>query len=674
MSKKLLSILLSILLAGSLLAAPIMAAADGTTIIGYVTITHSTNVNIRSGGSTAYPVVAIALPGTVYQCTGYADTGWYEILLPDNSCAYVSNKMASLTYHAAPIPMDSAVNVANVRAAVLVYYQTSAGEALHSEYVQCSYGANNIIANDTKVPAGYALTGPRIVTVNVDQNSVATPSSVIFTYSLTYAQTPATQPPLPQAPIQYASVPIYYKDLYGTLLHMAYVYLQPGSTLLSADDTLVPGYELVGAKDAVVSVSAQGVASPSSVTFLYTNAQAPIASPQEPAAPQAPMTTVTIPIYYMDVGGALLNTVSVLAGYGANTIYANDADVPAGYRLVSNRSVQVQVDQYGNATPSAVSFTYQPNITAVVPVNYQDENGRSLHSENLTLSLGSNTIAANDGRVPAGYTLTSPRTVAVTVAANGTASPASVTFTYKAPLPPVSVNIPVIYRNQDGAQLAQTTALVSSAAPNQVRADPSNAPANYVLTSPGTVTVTVTPSGVATPAQVVFVYQDPATIKEPQYLPDYVKTKLNQGSFEVYTGPGPNYYRVPKASAGGNSGTCRVYGTLGDWALIGYGLSNGKYRIGYVTKAAVPANVLSQVKEIIITREPRTTTGGVYFTDDPVIGGDRETNRLAYYGKAGVQVNVLAWLRDPDSFWAYVEIENFKDGKPAWAFVARRKL
>jgi hypothetical protein len=31
MSKKLLSILLSILLAGSLLAAPIMAAADGTT-------------------------------------------------------------------------------------------------------------------------------------------------------------------------------------------------------------------------------------------------------------------------------------------------------------------------------------------------------------------------------------------------------------------------------------------------------------------------------------------------------------------------------------------------------------------------------------------------------------------------------------------------------------------
>ena len=251
---------------------------------------------------------------------------------------------------------------------------------------------------------------------------------------------------------------------------MAYVYLQPGSTLISADNSLVPGYELVGAKDAVVSVSAQGVASPSSVTFLYTNAQAPIVT-EEPAAPQPPTTTVTIPVYYMDVGGALLNTVSVLAGYGANTIYANDADVPAGYRLIGSRSVQVQVDQYGNATPSAVSFTYQPNITAVVPVSYQDENGKSLHSENLTLSLGSNTVAANDGRVPAGYTLTGPRTVAVTVAANGTATPASVTFTYKAPLPPVSVNIPVIYRNQDGAQLAQTTALVSSAAPNQVRAD-----------------------------------------------------------------------------------------------------------------------------------------------------------------------------------------------------------
>ena len=57
-----------------------------------------------------------------------------------------------------------------------------------------------------------------------------------------------------------------------------------------------------------------------------------------------------------------------------------------------------------------------------------------------------------------------------------------------------------------------------------------------------------------------------------------------------------------------------------------------------------------------------------------MVGGDRDTNRMEYYGSAGVPVNVLAWRRDNDNFWAYVEIENFRDGKPAWGFVARAKL
>ncbi len=420
---------------------------------------------------------------------------------------------------------------------------------------------------------------------------------------------------------------------------------------------------LSGAGSALVSISANGVATPNSVTFTYV---------QTTTAP--PAVTATIPVYYQDTGSNLLKTVYVQAGYGANTIYANDANVPAGYTLTSNRSATVNVGANGVATPSSVTFVYRPSVTAVVPVSYIAEDGTTLHTENVTLGYGSNAVSANDARVPAGYTLVSARSVAVSVSDNGTANPASVSFTYRAPAPPVSVNVPVIYKNQDGAQLASLTVLASSAAPTQVKADPANAPAGYVLTSPGTVTVTVSANGTATPSQVVFTYQDPATIVEPQYLPDFVKTTLNEGSWEVYTGPGPAYWRNGSASAGNRSGTARVYGTVGEWVMIGYGLSNGKYRIGFISNAAVPANVLSQVSELVLTRMPRTTTGSVYFTDDPVVGGDRDTNRMAYYGSAGVKVNVLAWRRDNDNFWAYVEIENFRDGKPAWGFVARRKL
>ena len=116
------------------------------------------------------------------------------------------------------------------------------------------------------------------------------------------------------------------------------------------------------------------------------------------------------------------------------------------------------------------------------------------------------------------------------------------------------------------ARIGQPDRAASSAQPTQVKADPAHAPKGYVLTSPATVTVTVSPDGTATPAQVVFTYQDPATFTEPQYLPEPVKTKLNKGSWEVYTGPGPQYYRNGSASAGGNSGTARVYGTTGEWS------------------------------------------------------------------------------------------------------------
>lgn len=738
MIRRVLGLALAAVLALGVLA-PAAVHADGTNIIGLVTITHYNNVNIRSGGSTDFPVVALGAPGQQYSCTGFSNSGWYEIILPDSTIGYISNNLSSLSYYATPVPWGGGNT--NTQTSVLVQYVSNAGQALYSEYVRVSYGANYITANDdSRVPAGYVLAAARVVRVDVSAQGVASPAALQFVYA------PSVTPAPTQPPAQYATVPVYYRDLYGTVLNTDYAYLGVGSRLITANNALVPwDYRLVGAKDAVVSVSSQGIASPSSVTFLYLRAsvtpaptQAPanavvpvyyrastgavlniayvtvvpgnntitanhalvpagyvlwgassalvfvsatgIASPNSvtftyaQAATAPPVVTATVPVYYQDTSGNLLKSVYVQAGFGTSAIYANDANVPAGYSLTGSRTASVNVAANGVATPSSVMFIYRPNVTAVVPVNYVAENGTTLYTENVTLGYGNSALSANDARVPAGYALVSARSVAVTVDQNGTASPNSVSFIYRAPAPPVSVNVPVIYVNQAGAQLAALTILASSAAPTQVNADPSRAPAGYILSSPGSVTVTVSPDGTARPAQVVFTYQDPSTIVEPQYLPDFVKTKLNNGRWDVYTGPGPGYWRNGSASAGNNSGTARVYGTVGEWVMIGYGLSNGKYRIGFISNAAVPANVLAQVRELILTRQPRRTTGSVYFTDDPVVGGDRDTNRMEYYGSAGVPVNVLAWRRDNDNFWAYVEIENFRDGKPAWGFVARAKL
>ena len=53
--------------------------------------------------------------------------------------------------------------------------------------------------------------------------------------------------------------------------------------------------------------------------------------------------------------------------------------------------------------------------------------------------------------------------------------------------------------------------------------------------------------------------------------------------YEVYSGPGVYYFRANDGRAAYGWGGVRVYGVCGDWVMIGYGLSNGAYRIGYVS-------------------------------------------------------------------------------------------
>ena len=651
--------LLALVLAAGLLIGALPVSADGTNVIGTVLVTNANYVNVRSGGDTSYAIVAQVPSGGVYPVIGIANSGWFEIVLSDGTTGYVSDRLTSFTpYGAGPVGTQAPYSdLTGVRATITVSYRSDTGQQLATDYVQLTYGSNIVSANDSKVPPGYTLLSSRRVTVYVSAAGNATPSGIIFTYAGGYIATT-------QAPLGYTRVPVYYKDIYGALLNSSYADLVPGSSLISANSAMVPaGYTLVGARDAVVSVSAYYTAIPSSVTFLYTRSAQPT---------QAPQASAVVPVYYMSSGGGYLNTVYLTLGYGLTAVSANNALVPAGYSLISPASVNVQVNAYNTASPSSVVFTYQAQVTQAplkvvnIPVYYRGEDGSLLNTVYVTVTQGVNTVQADNGNVPNGYARLGENSQQVYVDYNGYAMPSSLTFTYRLPLPPVSINIPVIYRDHTGAQINAATAWVTSNVQNKVTADSNYAPAGWVLISAGSVTVTLTQDGVATPSQVEFTYQDPGTITNPVYLPNFVKTKPNPGSYPVYTGPGPSYYRVGNATLGG--GTIRVYGREGDWALIGYGLSNGGYRIGFVEMGAIPGNI--QPQYLTLVRMPKNNVSTSLFVDDPIVSTNRELQKRIEGG--GNPFTLLGYLND---FWAYVEIDNFEgSGKPARGFVSRRSL
>ena len=347
----------------------------------------------------------------------------------------------------------------------------------------------------------------------------------------------------------------------------------------------------------------------------FTPAQPPVQTPRPPYYYE-----VQVPIYYRDSTGALLYTDYVNLTAGGSVIKPNNLFVP-GYRLLGPSEVTVSVSQALAAIPRSVTFLYTRNAVVTpkpqpayttVPVSYFGPDGRAFYSASVQVWPGYNYIQPDYTRVPSAYALSSSASVQVYVDSAGRVSPASVLFYFQWNTVPVT--------------------------PKPVTPAPVTPPP--VPTAP--------PSG------------DIAG-----YLPDFVKTKPNAGSYPVYTGPSEGYYRVGNATLGG--GTIRVYGQENGWALIGYGLSNGGYRIGFVSMSAIPSDIYPQ--ELILSWIPKTNVSASLFVDDPIVSKNRE---LIKRYEGGSPFVLLGYLND---FWAYVQIENFEGtGQPARGFVSRRSL
>ncbi|MBE5781944.1 MAG: cadherin-like beta sandwich domain-containing protein [Clostridiales bacterium] len=123
-------------------------------------------------------------------------------------------------------------------------------------------------------------------------------------------------------------------------------------------------------------------------------------------------------------------------------------------------------------------------------------------------------------------------------------------------------------------------------------------------------------------------------------------------SYPVYSGPGEYYYRANSGKAMYGGGVARVYGVTGDWIMIGYGLSDGSYRLGYITKDA-----LSGMTDLKGTLKENLSFSGTTMwaidkcslTDDPVIN-----NKSIFSVAKGTAVTALAQM---GSEWTYVELQ-----------------
>jgi hypothetical protein len=147
-------------------------------------------------------------------------------------------------------------------------------------------------------------------------------------------------------------------------------------------------------------------------------------------------------------------------------------------------------------------------------------------------------------------------------------------------------------------------------------------------------------------------------------LPNTVTFSFSGPPEAVYSGPGTNYHRAAGGRATVGGGRLRLWGTTGDWAMIGYGLSNNLYRIGYVPKSMLPPGACAP--EIVFNTRGATITSTAPVNDDPII------HPVPLFElPEGTRVTLLAYETFANH-WAY--IETTFEGKPFRGFVNKTRL
>jgi len=129
-------------------------------------------------------------------------------------------------------------------------------------------------------------------------------------------------------------------------------------------------------------------------------------------------------------------------------------------------------------------------------------------------------------------------------------------------------------------------------------------------------------------------------------------------SYPVYSAPNQTSLRSNKGKAlVSTDDWIQVFGRTDDWLLIQYGLTDSKYRIGYI-KAPVDFP-LDIIPELCFHPVELTLQHGIILTDDPL---GKETTLCTLPANTKVQ-----WLSSLGSRWAYLSAE--LNGQPVRGFV-----
>ena len=137
-----------------------------------------------------------------------------------------------------------------------------------------------------------------------------------------------------------------------------------------------------------------------------------------------------------------------------------------------------------------------------------------------------------------------------------------------------------------------------------------------------------------------------------EWLPT-AKTLYLSGSWPVYSGPGEYYYRANNSKATKGEGNCQVYGIenmgYGDWVLIGYAMTSGGYRVGYIRAEAL-GGWITGIPQLKLAYRTRRLKMSAALTDDPL----HNTSAVATL-PLGAYVQFLGYIYSSEAVWAYVE-------------------
>lgn len=132
--------------------------------------------------------------------------------------------------------------------------------------------------------------------------------------------------------------------------------------------------------------------------------------------------------------------------------------------------------------------------------------------------------------------------------------------------------------------------------------------------------------------------------------------------YPVYSAPDTNSLRGHGGRAVvSTSDWVQVFGSTGDWIMVQYDITDDHYRIGYISRNALPTD--TSISELSFTSQTAMTSNEVEVTDDPL----KSKTRLALL-PADTNVTILGSMGD----WSYIAAE--VDGEMLRGFVTTAEL